>query len=195
MNRIFRRSFGSLRGRWHGRWSWVQGFNVLVAPARIVRLVVVFAVLICTVGCDQATKHIARSTLSPTGSVRPLSSFIQFTLAENPGAFLSLGASLPQAARSALAVGLAVGLAFLLVYLVRTLSLRWLCFFGLGLIWAGGVSNLVDRYFRHGLVTDFMVLRVGPIHTGVFNVADFAVVVGMVLLVASKWQSMKMHTA
>jgi lipoprotein signal peptidase len=28
------------------------------------------------------------------------------------------------------------------------------------------------------------VLRVGPIHTGVFNVADFAVVVGMILLVA-----------
>jgi signal peptidase II len=152
--------------------------------ASIIRLVVLFVILACTAGCDQTTKHFARTSLSQTGSVTLPGSFIQFTLAENPGAFLSLGASLPQTARSALAVGLAVGLAFLLVYLVRTLSLRWLCFFGLALIWAGGVSNLVDRFLRHGLVTDFMVFRVGPIHTGVFNVADFAVVVGMVLLVA-----------
>jgi signal peptidase II len=150
----------------------------------IIRLGVLFVILSCTAGCDQTTKHIARTSLSHTATITLPGSFIQFTLAENPGAFLSLGASLPLSARTALAVGLAVGLALLLVYLLRTLTLRWLCFFGLGLIWAGGVSNLVDRFFRHGLVTDFMVFRVGPIHTGVFNVADFAVVVGMILLVA-----------
>jgi signal peptidase II len=148
-------------------------------------LFALFVVLVCTAGCDQATKHVARTVLSQTGSVALSGSFIQFTLAENPGAFLSLGASLPTAVRGGLAVGLGVGLAFLLVYLVRTPSLRWLWFLGLALVWAGGVSNLCDRVFRHGLVTDFMVFQVGPIHTGVFNVADFAVVVGLLLLVAS----------
>ena len=153
--------------------------------ARIIRLVAVVVVLVGTVGCDQATKHIARTSLSQTGSVTFPGAWLQFSLAENPGAFLSLGASLPQAARSALAVCLAVGLAFVLVYLVRARSLRGLCFLGLALIWAGGVSNLVDRFFRHGLVTDFMILRIGPIHTGIFNVADFAVLGGMVFLAAS----------
>jgi signal peptidase II len=47
------------------------------------------------------------------------------------------------------------------------------------------MSNLTDRFVRHGLVTDFMVVRVGPLHTGVFNLADFAVVVGMLILLAS----------
>jgi signal peptidase II len=163
-------------------------FEVGMTRFRIIRLVAVVVVLICTVGCDQATKQLARTSLSQTGSVTFPGSCLQFTLAENPGAFLSLGASLPQGARSALAVCLAAGLAFLLVYLVRALSLRWLCFLGLALIWAGGVSNLVDRVFRHGLVTDFMILRVGPIHTGVFNVAVFAVLVGMGFLAAT-WRA------
>jgi signal peptidase II len=47
------------------------------------------------------------------------------------------------------------------------------------------MSNLVDRFVWHGLVTDFMVVRVGPLHTGVFNLADFAIVVGMLMLVVS----------
>ena len=47
------------------------------------------------------------------------------------------------------------------------------------------MSNLVDRFVWHGLVTDFMVVRVGPLHTGVFNLADFAIVVGVLVLVVS----------
>ena len=84
-----------------------------------------------------------------------------------------------------MAVGLGVGLLLLLVYLVRTRNLCWQGFLGLALVCAGGVSNLGDRLFRHGLVTDFIVLRVGPLHTGIFNLADFAVVVGALLLVAA----------
>ena len=152
---------------------------------RVIRIVALLVILVCSAGCDQATKHLARRGLSQTGSITLPGSFIQFTLAENPGAFLSLGASLPPVARRALAVGLGVSLAFLLVYLVRMHRLRWLCFLGLALVWAGGVSNLADRVFRHGLVTDFIVFRVGPLHTGIFNVADFAVVGGTFLLVAS----------
>ena len=78
-----------------------------------------------------------------------------------------------------------MGLAFLLAYLVRAPRLRWLSFLGLALVWAGGVSNLIDRFIRHGRVTDFMVVRAGPLHTGVFNLADFAVMTGIVLFVVS----------
>jgi signal peptidase II len=111
--------------------------------------------------------------------------FIEFTLAENPGAFLGLGDSLPQTARCALTVGVGLGLAFVLAYLLHTPRLRWRSLFGLALIWAGGMSNLVDRLVWRGLVTDFMVVRVGPLHTGVFNLADFAILVGTLMLVVS----------
>jgi signal peptidase II len=153
--------------------------------SRAVRLVGISLVLVCTAGCDQVTKHLARTELGRMGSATLPGGFIEFTLAENPGAFLGLGASLPQAARSALTVCVSFGLAFLLAYLVRTPRLRLVPFLALALIWAGGISNLIDRVARHGLVTDFMVIRVGPLHTGVFNLADFVIVAGMLMLVAS----------
>jgi hypothetical protein len=46
--------------------------------ARIIRLVAVVVVLVCTVGCDQATKHLARTSLSQTGSVTFSGSCLQF---------------------------------------------------------------------------------------------------------------------
>jgi len=141
--------------------------------------------LVCTAGCDQATKHLARTELTQMGFSTLPGHVLQFTLAENPGAFLGLGDSLPQTARSALIVAVGLGLALLLAYLLRTPRLRWRSLFGLALIWAGGMSNLVDRFVWHGLVTDFMVVRVGPLHTGVFNLADVAIVVGVLVLVVS----------
>jgi signal peptidase II len=63
-----------------------------------------------------------------------------------------------------------------------------MAFAGLALAAAGGMSNLIDRITRHGLVTDFMVLRVGPLHTGIFNVADVIVMSGMGLLAFALWR-------
>jgi len=55
---------------------------------------------------------------------------------------------------------------------------------GLTLVAAGGVSNLIDRLLR-GSVTDFMNLGVGALRTGIFNVADVAIVVGALLVVSA----------
>jgi signal peptidase II len=46
---------------------------------------------------------------------------------------------------------------------------------------AGGASNLVDR-ITYGMVIDFMNVGIGPLRTGIFNVADIAVVVGGILM-------------
>jgi signal peptidase II len=166
------------------RTNWC-GFEIRVIPSGTIRLVVISLVLVCTAGCDQLTKHVARTELGLLGFTTLGGRLIEFCLAENPGAFLGLGSSFPRAARSALTVCVSLGLGCLLVYLLRTPRLRLVSFVGLALIWAGGISNLIDRFARQGLVTDFMVLRVGPLHTGVFNLADFAIVVGILILVAS----------
>jgi signal peptidase II len=47
---------------------------------------------------------------------------------------------------------------------------------------AGGASNLVDRLLS-GRVVDFAILRAGPLHTGVFNLADAAILGGAILFV------------
>ena len=55
----------------------------------------------------------------------------------------------------------------------------------LSLIVAGGIGNLIDRIRNHGRVTDFIYLAAGPLHTGVFNVADMAITCGVVWLMLS----------
>jgi signal peptidase II len=148
--------------------------------------VAAFLILVSTIGCDQTTKHFARTELGQSGSTVLAGGFVQLILSENPGAFLSLGGTLPQAVRLALlTVGVSLGLTFLLAYLVRAAKLRWIGFLGLALIWAGGMSNLIDRLLRHGLVTDFIFVQIGPLHTGIFNVADMTIVTGAVLLALS----------
>jgi signal peptidase II len=39
----------------------------------------------------------------------------------------------------------------------------------------GGIGNLIDRVVHNGLVTDFINVGMGPLRTGIFNVADVAV--------------------
>ncbi len=46
----------------------------------------------------------------------------------------------------------------------------------------GGIANLIDRVFRDGHAVDYMVLNVGPTHTGVFNIADIAITAGAIYL-------------
>jgi signal peptidase II len=164
-----------------------------VTPSRTFRLVAISLILICTAGCDQVTKHIARMQLSQSNSATMPGRFLQFTLAENPGAFLSLGASLPQSARITLTACIGLTLALLLAHIIRKPNLRPPLLLGLTLICAGGLSNLIDRLLRDGLVTDFMILRLGPLHTGIFNFADLAIVTGalLVALAASSPSSSK----
>jgi hypothetical protein len=50
------------------------------------------------------------------------------------------------------------------------------------LLLAGGIGNLIDRMFHDGLVIDFLNVGIGPVRTGIFNVADMAIMAGFGLL-------------
>ena len=60
--------------------------------------------------------------------------------------------------------------------------------FGLGLVFAGGASNLADR-IAHGSVIDFMNVGLGSLRTGIFNVADVAIMAGVLVLVLTHWRA------
>jgi signal peptidase II len=47
----------------------------------------------------------------------------------------------------------------------------------LALFVTGGASNWIDR-LAQGSVVDFLSVGVGPVRTGVFNVADVAIMLG-----------------
>lgn len=142
----------------------------------------VLALLVTTIGCDRVTKHLATTSLADMPRQSYFADTLRLEYAENSGAFLSLGAGLPAWLRiSVLMVG--VGLALALVALAA-LKRNWmgLPFVGATLMWAGGVSNLADRVVR-GSVVDFMNVGVGPLRTGIFNVADLSIMLGVVLVV------------
>ncbi len=154
-----------------------------------IRLAVLLLALVCTVGCDQTSKRMARRELGGLSSITLPGGFGELRLAENPGSFLSLGDSLPDRLRLPLfTIGIGVGLIGLLVYLAAGCRLSWLSFGGLALVWAGGTSNWIDRLTRHGQVSDFIFLRIGPFHTGIFNVADVVVMIGITLLAFELWR-------
>ena len=158
--------------------------------SRKIRLAILVALLLGTVGCDQTVKHLARVHLGESTAVPLPGGFGELRLAENAGAFLSLGASLPPAVRTwVFTIGTAVGLLALAGYLLGRACFSRLTFVGAALVLAGGASNLIDRIARDGFVTDFITLRCGPLHTGVFNLADMFVLLGVSLIFLAQWRT------
>lgn len=146
------------------------------------RLLLIIFVVISMVGCDQATKSIAKNTLASSNPISFLDGFIRLEYAENVGAFLSLGASLPQKTRFLLFVIFsAVAVIGMMTYALRAKRITRMQLFALALLAAGGIGNLIDRAF-HGAVVDFMSIGTTTLRTGIFNVADMAVTAGVLML-------------
>lgn len=137
--------------------------------------------MVSSVGCDQATKAIANATIADGPALSYFGDTVRLTYAENPGGFLSVGADLPPAVRSWLfGIAPAIVVVGLLVPLLRNHALgRWEVV-ALGLIVSGAVGNLIDRLVL-GAVRDFVTVGIGPLRTGIFNVADLAVTVGVTM--------------
>ena len=152
------------------------------------RMALIGSILVAAVGCDQLTKFIAHATMRHShGSIPILGDMFYFKYAENTGGFLSLGATLPDGARFwLLTVFTGVVLAGIGFMLLTNRSMSRVDVVSLGLLLGGGLGNLIDRVFRDGTVVDFMVMSIGSLQTGVFNVADVAVMTGIFLLFASK---------
>lgn len=144
-------------------------------------------ILIILVGClvgDQLTKYVARALLQGRGTIYLLGGILQIGYTENLGAFLGLGAGLPPALRTAIFVALvALFLVAMFVVLVRGQDMGRPTLVAGTLIMSGGISNLIDRILNQGAVIDFLNLGIGRLRTGVFNIADLAIVAGFVVLV------------
>lgn len=153
-------------------------------PLRTIsRICLVTATLVGCVGCDQISKGAVRSHLVLGETYSYLHDVLRLTHAENSGAFLSLGAKLPEDVRTILftvLVGLFSLLALLAALFARRLG-KWQVA-ALALIAAGGVGNWIDRLLKSGQVTDFLNVGIGPLRTGIFNVADMALMLGVVML-------------
>jgi len=136
-----------------------------------VRLALVLAIA-ATISCDRATKHLASTTLVGAPSQSYLADTVRLEYVENTGGFLSLGSDLPHTVRTVLfTVG--TGLA-LLGTVAGAIVFRW-----------SGWPNWLDRVVR-GSVIDFINVGFGSVRTGIFNVADVAIVLGVTIIVVAE---------
>src|SRR5690606_37742622 len=154
-----------------------------------IKALLIFLVCLPLIGCDRYTKQQAVILLKGQEPLSFLNGFFTLTYHENTGAMLSLGAYLPENIRFiifTLLVGLVLvgGLTYFLIKPMNKYN------FTIGLlILSGGFGNLYDRALNDGRVVDFMLLQVGSLKTGVFNLADVAIMAGLFgyIFISSKW--------
>lgn len=147
--------------------------------SRAAQLSILLLLLATCVGCDQAAKRMATEHLFDSQPISILNGLVRFEYAENSGAFLSLGSRLPPSARFILLEVMVGGLllfGFAFTILSKRMSLRQKAVLALAM--GGGLGNLIDRVL-HGAVVDFVSLGIGPLRTGIFNLADVAITLGM----------------
>jgi signal peptidase II len=154
---------------------------------RIATRFILLLAVTATISCDRISKHVAVNTLAGGPSRSFLADTVRLEYAENAGAFMSLGAEWPAETRVAVfGVGNALLLAALVTVAVRR---QWPrpALLGVALFAAGGASNLLDRIV-YGTVIDFMNVGVGPLRTGIFNVADMAVMLGATIVLWASYR-------
>jgi signal peptidase II len=150
------------------------------------RIALVLLTVVSSVGCDQKTKSLAGEALRGRDDRSFLADTIRLEYAENPGAFLGVGALLPAWVRTTLFMILcSVGITALLAYTLLSPHAGWTRLLTLSLICGGGLGNLIDRW-TYGYTRDFLNVGLGPVRSGIFNLADIALMTGCFLLMVQR---------
>ena len=141
---------------------------------------VVIAVMLIVAALDQLLKIIMVAWLEPGVPHPVIGDWFRFYLLFNPGAAFSMG-------QNSTWLFTTLQLAFVIgaLWFGPRMSIRWEAF-GLALVAGGALGNLCDRLFREpgfwfGHVVDY--ISVGSF--AVFNLADAAITVGVVVFVVA----------
>lgn len=127
---------------------------------------------------DQISKSLIKSTMTLYDVIPVIPGFFQLNYITNKG--MAFGINLP------------VGISFFSgISLIITCFLVWILWcerknnllmrISLALILGGAIGNLVDRIL-FGEVVDFFDFMIGDFHWYIFNIADSAVTVGIILM-------------
>jgi len=151
-----------------------HSFRARPVPARLAFVIVSIVFL-----ADQFTKWMVLRAFVPGESLPLIPSILHLTYVQNTGAAFGL---LKDRTSAFIALSIAVSV-WILWELFRNRPQGALRLWGLALVLAGALGNLVDRV-RLGYVVDMIDLRIWP----VFNVADSAITIGVGLLLFATFQ-------
>ncbi len=131
------------------------------------------SIIIVTLVLDQLVKWLVRSQMILGESIPLLQNVFHLTYIENPGAAFGLFKD-----KTIFFVIFTLVIIGVMVYLyLHQTNRKTLFAYSLALVIGGAAGNLIDRMAK-GTVTDMFDFRIWP----VFNIADMAVVVGLIYL-------------
>ena len=106
--------------------------------------------------------------------------FLDFYLTKNTGIALSLFSSSGTLTQIFLTITIFIALIFLVYTFFTTVDKMQKI--GLILVLSGGFGNFIERLF-FGSVTDYLHLRIGTNSLFVFNLADFFITLGAIIII------------
>ena len=144
-----------------------------------------FAIIAVVLAADQLTKRFVDENLRLGETRQPipaLAPFFQITRSHNTGIAFGF---LPQAGDLFLVIAVVVVIAMIYFY-PRISGPATLQRIGAGLICGGALGNALDR-LQYGMVIDFIHYQIPGVVSNVSNIADHAIVIGVVLIFIDSW--------
>lgn len=154
---------------------------------RILRWIKLLVIVFVILAADQITKRLIVGNLSLGETLRPipaLSAYFQITRSHNTGAAFGF---LPQAGDIFLIVAVVVVIG-MIIYYPRIAAEGRLVRLATGLVVGGALGNAIDR-LTYSYVIDFIHYQIPGVISNVSNLADHAIVFGVILLFIHSWRS------
>jgi signal peptidase II len=128
---------------------------------------------------DQLTKLSVKYSFEYGKPHRILGDLVRLTYIDNPG----MAFGLQFASQKFFTAFAMIATVIIFVYIVRARAEKASLRFALALILGGAIGNLIDR-FLYGKVVDFVDIGIGSTRWPIFNLADSAVTIGMIVLIS-----------
>ena len=138
----------------------------------------VFFISIIVVVLDQITKLAVRYSFEYGVPHKIIGNWVRLTYIENPG----MAFGIQVGGQPFFTVFAVIATVIIFVYILKARDEKMSVRSALGMILGGAIGNLIDR-FLYGKVVDFVDIGFGTIRWPIFNVADSAVTVGMMILI------------
>jgi len=156
------------------------------SPPRRPFLFLFGAITIPIIILDQATKLFVQAHMALYESIAIVPNYLDITYTLNPGAAFSMLADAPQWVRKGFLLSMACAAIIVLGVLIVRAERVSITSVAFAMVLGGAAGNLIDRAIR-GRVIDFMRAHYYDLNYPVFNVADSAISIGVVLIILASF--------
>ena len=140
---------------------------------------IIFSTALLIIFLDQLAKFLIKRSFQTNKPVPIIKNILDFTYVTNTGSAFGLFKGF-----NLFFILFSIIVIITIVYFIRTIKKNETALqFPIGLLLGGTIGNLIDR-IAYGYVIDFIDFRIWP----VFNIADSAVTISVVLLIVLLWR-------